>query len=138
MGLSIIRQPAADITFIRNALSGCQFHGSNIVSCGSWCGRRRYVPARQWAGSVKVWRHRNEFQASLRASRSARPMNSDCTRLQTISDGITHSGIFGASPDKNRPERSARPAPPDGHDAAGAGAQQQLGEAGSGTPAGAW
>ena len=46
----------------------------------------------------QVWRHRNKFSNFLASIALSAP-DSDCTRLECI-DGITHSGVFGASPDR--------------------------------------
>jgi hypothetical protein len=46
----------------------------------------------------QVWRHRNKFSNFLACIALCAP-DSDCTRLECI-DGITHSGVFGASPDR--------------------------------------
>ena len=48
----------------------------------------------------QVWRHRNKFSNFLACIALSAP-DSDGTRLERI-DGITHSGVFGASPDRTR------------------------------------
>ena len=86
---------AADAAFIRNALSGCQFHGSNVVN--SWIlVRPETIRSSTSVGRFcQVWRHRNEF-SNVPACIALSAPDPDCTRLECI-DGITHSGIFGAS-----------------------------------------
>src|ERR1700678_3475376 len=55
----------------------------------------------------QVWRHRNKFSNFLACIALSAP-DSDCTRAECI-DRITHSGVFGASPDRTARSRDEGP-----------------------------